>query len=104
MGSKFMNPRFIRAWIVAVGLLVLLFIYPPVEKQKVYDTKPENTEKVEDTNKSTGTVSDNSTITDDNHKIMAETKENQIEPWNICLLYTSPSPRDKRQSRMPSSA
>ena len=24
-------------------------------------------------------------------------------PWN-CLLYTSPSPRDKRQSRMPSSA
>ena len=24
--------------------------------------------------------------------------------WIICLLYTSPSPRDKRQSRMPSSA
>ena len=42
----------------------------------------------------------------------------QIEKWNrffeqfpdlifqgrTCLLYTSPSPRDKRQSRMPSSA
>ena len=29
-----------------------------------------------------------------------------IEPSraNCCLLYTSPSPRDKRQSRMPSSA
>ena len=27
------------------------------------------------------------------------------EEWdNVCLLYTSPSPRDKRQSRMPSSA
>ena len=26
------------------------------------------------------------------------------EHYNICLLYTSPSPRDKRQSRMPSSA
>ena len=25
-------------------------------------------------------------------------------PFGICLLYTSPSPRDKRQSRMPSSA
>ena len=25
-------------------------------------------------------------------------------PAQICLLYTSPSPRDKRQSRMPSSA
>ena len=24
--------------------------------------------------------------------------------WTTCLLYTSPSPRDKRQSRMPSSA
>ena len=27
-----------------------------------------------------------------------------IERRKICLLYTSPSPRDKRQSRMPSSA
>ena len=26
------------------------------------------------------------------------------EAITICLLYTSPSPRDKRQSRMPSSA
>ena len=26
------------------------------------------------------------------------------EKYNACLLYTSPSPRDKRQSRMPSSA
>ena len=27
-----------------------------------------------------------------------------IDEHGICLLYTSPSPRDKRQSRMPSSA
>ena len=27
-----------------------------------------------------------------------------VEQSNACLLYTSPSPRDKRQSRMPSSA
>ena len=27
-----------------------------------------------------------------------------INKCNACLLYTSPSPRDKRQSRMPSSA
>ena len=26
------------------------------------------------------------------------------ESAEVCLLYTSPSPRDKRQSRMPSSA
>ena len=30
--------------------------------------------------------------------------KNPLEISNICLLYTSPSPRDKRQSRMPSSA
>ena len=30
--------------------------------------------------------------------------ERWVEPDHPCLLYTSPSPRDKRQSRMPSSA
>ena len=30
--------------------------------------------------------------------------QNLDDAANICLLYTSPSPRDKRQSRMPSSA
>ena len=46
---------------------------------------------------------------DDRLKI--ETYLNQISSGlasahdvDICLLYTSPSPRDKRQSRMPSSA
>ena len=29
---------------------------------------------------------------------------NIFSPLHTCLLYTSPSPRDKRQSRMPSSA
>ena len=29
---------------------------------------------------------------------------NLSDDEKICLLYTSPSPRDKRQSRMPSSA
>ena len=33
-----------------------------------------------------------------------EGKTSYIEEPDLCLLYTSPSPRDKRQSRMPSSA
>ena len=34
-----------------------------------------------------------------------ELKDNGLPlPFWACLLYTSPSPRDKRQSRMPSSA
>ena len=31
-------------------------------------------------------------------------KEAQLQIYNRCLLYTSPSPRDGRISRMPSSA
>ena len=31
-------------------------------------------------------------------------KGRAVIPSNICLLYTSPSPRDQRGSRMPSSA
>ena len=30
--------------------------------------------------------------------------ENRVEGLEICLLYTSPSPRDEKVSRMPSSA
>ena len=33
-----------------------------------------------------------------------ETIEEITASAKVCLLYTSPSPRDKRQSRMPSSA
>ena len=32
------------------------------------------------------------------------TYEKALEWYNSCLLYTSPSPRDMRRSRMPSSA
>ena len=36
--------------------------------------------------------------------LVAETMEWPADRSWVCLLYTSPSPRDKRQSRMPSSA
>ena len=46
--------------------------------------------------------SDKIAVIDVDHvKLIAEVDVNFI---NTCLLYTSPSPRDKRQSRMPSSA
>ena len=42
------------------------------------------------------------------HNPKERTKDHCLSPQfigrMICLLYTSPSPRDKRQSRMPSSA
>ena len=39
----------------------------------------------------------------DRSGLHANVDEKLVLP-EICLLYTSPSPRDKRQSRMPSSA
>ena len=42
----------------------------------------------------------------DSLKIVEDkTKEKGLEVWKkACLLYTSPSPRDRQKSRMPSSA
>ena len=40
-----------------------------------------------------------------NYTIKEEWGNNLISSWNkSCLLYTSPSPRDRQKSRMPSSA
>ena len=38
------------------------------------------------------------------HKRSFDARKADLLVVYICLLYTSPSPRDKRQSRMPSSA
>ena len=38
------------------------------------------------------------------HALKERLSAQSLEVYDICLLYTSPSPRDKRQSRMPSSA
>ena len=35
---------------------------------------------------------------------LAQASISEIDPTSDCLLYTSPSPRDQRGSRMPSSA
>ena len=46
----------------------------------------------------------NCTVQYDITGIPAPTQEVDVLLFPACLLYTSPSPRDKRQSRMPSSA
>ena len=44
----------------------------------------------------------NITLSDVNKRIQKQ--EAKLERNNSCLLYTSPSPRDRQKSRMPSSA
>ena len=50
----------------------------------------------------------NSKVTDfapgDTVKVNVKIKEGNKERVQACLLYTSPSPRDRTRSRMPSSA
>ena len=48
--------------------------------------------------------SDDEDEEDDDNEDTEEDEESSSERYYNCLLYTSPSPRDKRQSRMPSSA
>ena len=38
------------------------------------------------------------------YDMLNDAYKQNLPPYTTCLLYTSPSPRDKRQSRMPSSA
>ncbi|GAB5831982.1 hypothetical protein JMUB7528_28590 [Staphylococcus aureus] len=55
---------------------------------------------------STGTVIIGIQLKDHDDLIQLKQRVNHFDPSNIyiCLLYTSPSPRDMRRSRMPSSA
>ena len=44
------------------------------------------------------------TNSSDDRSVVLSVMAANTDGTNSCLLYTSPSPRDKRQSRMPSSA
>ena len=52
----------------------------------------------------TGSYDNKEKISEFVNKVDLVTYEFENIPYETCLLYTSPSPRDKRQSRMPSSA
>ena len=49
-------------------------------------------------------VANFSLATSETYKNKSGEKVTNTEWHNICLLYTSPSPRDRQKSRMPSSA
>ena len=53
---------------------------------------------------STFTSGTNHDLSDGNTQVYSGNWTSSLTLTKTCLLYTSPSPRDKRQSRMPSSA
>ena len=84
-----MNLKNLAMWVIIVVLTIGLY--------NMFKN-PQNLQ-----NKNSKTIIFSEFLTEvDNGRVV----EVQIQGNNIkgCLLYTSPSPRDKRQSRMPSSA
>ena len=74
-----------------IGLIPVDSLYSPVRKVS-YKTENTREGQVLDYDKLTMSIETDGSVTPDDAVAYA------------CLLYTSPSPRDKRQSRMPSSA
>ena len=58
----------------------------------------------EDPNKIFYSLIDNSESLEETSNVNNSLRKSEINQINICLLYTSPSPRDSCASRMPSSA
>ena len=91
----------------------LIFIY--FYFYKLYDHKSKDNEdqdgEVEDESFEQESISEgdeeNPLTPPPDHTPLSEKNEDEIEPEmnsKDCLLYTSPSPRDRQKSRMPSSA
>ena len=49
-------------------------------------------------------ISEDDVKISDSARKLVETARDKVSDFQACLLYTSPSPRDRTRSRMPSSA
>ena len=76
-----------------------------MEKEQKENIKNENLAKEENdqSTKPQDQTDDNKKKEEDKKELTPEEKILELED-KLCLLYTSPSPRDTRRSRMPSSA
>ena len=87
---------------ISAGELIDKITILEIKKEKI-----SNKEKLVEVNKELNSLNETlkKTINDESKIInfKNDLKNINLKLWD-CLLYTSPSPRDKRQSRMPSSA
>ena len=75
------------------------------EEDKLEDESSEKTAEVsEETSEDSDVEAKEETVAKDENELLKDKVQDLLRDIEGCLLYTSPSPRDKRQSRMPSSA
>ena len=82
-------------------LIICLIFFTSCSKQ---DSSSVKTENENNSNTSSLTRERVDSLLVSNNIFQISYNEKYEQPNWVCLLYTSPSPRDKRQSRMPSSA
>ena len=87
-----------------MGLDIYLYRYDDINKTQELQTKYQ-----EYSDKLWGEVGEYDTLSQQTKdEIRTKCKEYAeslgLDEWGDCLLYTSPSPRDRQKSRMPSSA
>ena len=86
---------------------IVLYIGSPAESPIYRELEYNNSTININTNTNPSTTNTNSNYHNNNKtmkQLLLPLVGKRLEDSSLCLLYTSPSPRDKRQSRMPSSA
>ena len=76
---------------------------PPTEQIRASGIKPTEANSVTSAEERSTTTPDNENQRAEDSAIQRQLQVNSLER-GTCLLYTSPSPRDVEESRMPSSA
>ena len=88
----------------AINVRVQLFrLLGDCEKELVFDTRTNQEGRLSETFESSGAAAEDYELVFHSGDYLGQ-KNLQEENPVICLLYTSPSPRDRQKSRMPSSA
>ena len=124
--STVLKVAFILSVMTSIGLLIALtLVFQSVEAEKTKKKDAEDQEKIALKRAANydyisrtirpmvgiGTIEERDEWNETQNKLdvtlakgEVESVEQAFEAFKICLLYTSPSPRDRTRSRMPSSA
>ena len=104
LGDLWRNNPFVKIGAILIGLALLIGIFMLLsgEKEKEDISRVREGSDITEVPGTESVTENYRTAIEDRNTVALEDALRNNE--STCLLYTSPSPRDKRQSRMPSSA